>query len=617
MGKELWEDEARDRFVLFLHHAFATDYKTVDEDVEVSDGKNFDYLLEPVRGGSPPLALELFRLTPRGNELAQTRVWGQIVAELRAELQQKGIKGYIIRTPLFFVTRPKRQQFVREAAERIAEAVNAQPNSEEIHVGDYTLSRLVSLKGVEFMGAPSGGAFSSEGIASDCLDENIPWKNQQLAVENCTRVLLIVNWNPLADPSSVLLACSRFDFGKFPNIDQVFFEADPGYFHLAFDRSTRQRFDAKEITVRDLANPFVVSLIEARLSDRDRNALAIVKALDPECAGRLSADAHSHLIMMAQDMLKDDEIDEGLWIIRRFRDVQESTTRASMCWALHSLVIKNKPDFYGEILDTMERYADDADEDLLTAVAIPLVELAARLRNTNADGTPFISPGNAGRTKALAFKMLDGADGELADRLSLAFFYIRDMGHSDAKRVLETLAGGVRHQLEWIATLAVYFAVYRERQYQDLGAFDASWFKQFLIQSLRGARDDLRSTLVWCIWRGLSADIALDDMLAYLAAVPEGDFERSTFSHLYRIIGDNLAPGRREICALFLAALRREKDYLSIAGNQVWHFEEFFETVRKFAACSDAESVTEARQILDSVSDRLGVSRDHIQRLFA
>jgi len=617
MGKELWEDEARDRFVLFLHHTFATDYKTVDEDVEVSDGKNFDYLLEPGRGDSPPLALELFRLTPNGNELAQTRVWGQIVPELRAELQQKGIKGYIVHTPPFLVTRPKRQQFVREAAAQIADAVNAQPNSEELRVGDFTVSRLAALKGVEFMGTPSGGAFSSEGIASDCLDENIPWKNQQLAVENCTRVLLIVNWNPLVDPSSVLLACSRFDFGNFPNIDQVFFEADPGYFQLVFDRSARQRFDAKEITARDLANPFVVSLIEARLFDHDRNALAIVKALDPECADRLGTEAHSHLIMMAKDMLKDDEIDEGLWIIRRLRDVRESTTRASMCWALHSLVIKDKPDSYGEILDTLERYADDAEDDIRTSVPIPLAELAARLGNKNPDGTPFISSGNAGRTKALAFKMLDGAGGELADRLSLAFFYIRDIGHSDAKRVLETLAIGVRRQLDRIATLAVYFAVYRERQYQDLRAFDASWFKQFLTQSLRGGRDDLRTTLVWCIWRGLAADIALDDVLAYLRAVPEGGFERSTFSHLYRIIRDNLAPGRRELCALFLAALRKEKEYLSIPGNQVWHFEEFFETVRKIAACSDPESVTEVRQILDSVSDRLGVSRDYIQRLFA
>ena len=69
--------------------------------------------------------------------------------------------------------------------------------------------------------------------------------------------------------------------------------------------------------------------------------------------------------------------------------------------------------------------------------------------------------------------------------------------------------------------------------------------------------------------------------------------------------------------ALFLADLRKEKEYLSVPGNQVGRFEEFFETVRKFAECCEAESVTEVRQILDSVLDRLGVSPDHIEKLFA
>jgi hypothetical protein len=51
MPKEMWEDDARDRFVTFLQKTEGTGYRTVGEDVSVVGGKNFDYLLEPTEVG--------------------------------------------------------------------------------------------------------------------------------------------------------------------------------------------------------------------------------------------------------------------------------------------------------------------------------------------------------------------------------------------------------------------------------------------------------------------------------------------------------------------------------------------------------------------------------------
>jgi hypothetical protein len=96
--------------------------------------------------------------------------------------------------------------------------------------------------------------------------------------------------------------------------------------------------------------------------------------------------------------------------------------------------------------------------------------------------------------------------------------------------------------------------------------------------------------------------------------IPEGPFDRSTFNHLYRIIGDQMILRRRGVCPVFVSALRREKEYLSIGENQIWHFEEFFDTVRNACNCCDAEAGRAIREILLSVSEKLGLSPEQLQR---
>jgi hypothetical protein len=619
MAKELWEDEARDRFVAFLREEAGCRYRTAAEDVLVPGGKNFDYLLEPAQPDGPGLALEMFRLTPRAHEIAESRVWSQVVAALRAELLAKGVAGYMISTPHFHVTRPKRQQFVREAADRIARAVHGSPDAEELEIGEYAVTRLPSLKGVEFVGGGSGGAFSAEAIASDCLRENIAWKNDQLNVNGCTRALLIVNWNPLVDSDSVLLACSRFNFEPFRNIDQVFFEVSPANFRLVYDRSVCRRFEDEGMGRDDLQNAFAVSLIEARLVDRDRKAFRAVRTLNPDRGSLdwLGEDSHSHLLMLAQDLLKDNDIENALWIIRRLRNSPEPAIKVSLCWALHSLVLTNRSAFYAEVLDVLEEYARDEDGSLRASVPIPLTELAARLRCRNEDGTAFMSEEIVDRVRGLAFGLLDAAAGELATRLSWVFFYIRDVSEAQARQIVATLVRAMHRDLGRIAALIIYYAIYRERQYRELARFDATWFKNFLRDTLREGHSDLRRTLAWSIWRGMSEDMAIEDVLPYLHAVPEGRFEGATFGHLYRIIRDRLEHGGPDLCRLFVAALQKEREYLLIPENNVWHFEEFFETVRKAAKSCGPEVAAEIRNILQDVSEKLGVSRDHIERLVA
>jgi hypothetical protein len=618
MAKKQWEEEARDRFITVLHETTGATYYTDAEDVPVEGGKNFDYRLRSTDDIASPIALELFRLTPHEAELAQNSVWIEIVSQLRKELQAKGIQGYLIHTPHFFVGKARRKTFVRDLSANISQAIAAQPQAQQFEYEGYRITQIPSLRSVQFSNTGAGGAFNPVNLAETCLRDNIGYKNEQLNISGCTRVVLIVNWNPLVDSESVLLACSRFDFSSLENIDNVYFEVAEGKLHLVFDRSVYSAFAAGVAEEEYLEKPLYLQLIQARLADHDRHAFDVVKKITVQRRNIqwLNAEAHSSLGMMAQDFLKAEDLESALWIIRHLRDNTPPDVKALLCWPLQMLVAKNRPDFYPEILDILESYSKHEDESLRAHVPIPLAELAARRRSTNDDGTPFMPAEIGSRVRALAFAMLPGASGYVAERLSWVFEYIRDVSDVEAWDIVSTLAAGVDRERETIATLMIFHAIYRERHFAELGPFDSQRLKQLLHETLRQGRDDLRSTLVWSIWKELKDGMRFDEVLAFLSSVPDGPFERTAFSHLYRIIGEQLKNARIEACELLLKALRRERQYLfEDPRNQVWHFNEFFDAVRLSTKICSPEVAGEIIRTLYEIADRLGISTGYLEQV--
>jgi hypothetical protein len=487
MAKRQWEEEARDRFITALHGTTGASYYTDAEDVPVKGGKNFDYLLRSIDDIASPIALELFRLTPHETELAQNSVWIEIVRQLRTELHAKGVQGYLIQTPHFFVGKAKRKTFVRDLSTEISQAIAAQPQTQTFEYEGYRITRIPSLLTVEFSNTGRGGAFSPVSLAETCLKDNIGYKNEQLNVRGCTRIVLIVNWNPLVDSESVLLACSRFDFSSLTNIDKVYFEVVEGKLHLVFDRSIYSAFAAGITEAEYLENALYLQLIQARLADHDQRAFDVVKKITAQRKNIewLNPDAHGSLGTMAQDFLKAEDLESALWIIRHLRDNPSPDIKALLCWPLQMLVAKNRPEFYPEILDILESYSKHEDESLRAHVPIPLTELAARRRSRNDDGTPFMPAEIGRRVRALAFEILPGASGYIAERLSWVFDYIRDVSDVEAWDIVSTLAAGVDRERESTATLMIFHAIYRERHFADLGPFNSQRLKQLLHETLR------------------------------------------------------------------------------------------------------------------------------------
>jgi hypothetical protein len=621
MAKQLWEDEARDRFLEYLVENEHVTYDTASEDVPVSspDGPNFDYLLTTVGEGSPAIALEIFRLTPAEYELKQDSTWGDIVRFLKIELEELGISGYLVRVPKFTVSKTKRSAFARVAARKLAQQISLHAGTKQFEYDGYTISQIPELKGVVFSSLGGASFYDPVTMAKACLDDNIEKKNKQLALTGCRRVLLIINWNPLVDPTSLLTACSRFDFETYGNIDEVYFESSPGHTHRVVDRSVYIRVEKELTSENDLNDRFFLRLVEARLRDRDPHAFNIVKKLATVSSSTswLSNDGAYSLIPISEALLERDELENALWVIRQLRSNEHANIRTLLCWPIQKLVAKNHPEYYPELLDILEQYAHDSDEGVRSHVPIPLCELAARRRSKNKDGSAFMSREIGDRIRGLTLAMLRDSSNEVIDRLAWVFPNLRDVSDQEALDIVQILAERVdKDGREDAAALMLYFAVFRSAQFQDLGPFDAVKLQSFLTGTITNGRASLRSSMVWTIGKALKEDVKMQDVLPYLRHVPEGEYDRGTFGHLYRMISDDLKAGESRLCKTFLAAIKREAEFLqSSSDHQVWHFEDFFESVRLTATLCKEVSL-EIKQIILPYRDRFGVSEAYLAQLF-
>ena len=162
MPKKQWEVDAKDRFLGFLRERHGHDYTVTGENVVTNPltGRDYDYELTPNAQGLPIIALEIFRIVGDERDLAHHNAWSDVVNRLTAELNVRGVTGYLIRTPHFNIAKSKRKQFASETADRIAATIAAHAtkknsmrtimpstNSPAIHQPDFRTS-VVPVKSI-------------------------------------------------------------------------------------------------------------------------------------------------------------------------------------------------------------------------------------------------------------------------------------------------------------------------------------------------------------------------------------------------------------------------------------------------------------------------------------
>lgn len=124
------------------------------------------------------------RLVKDEAELARERVWSEVVHALERELTERSVnKGYLLTTPSYFnVPKVKREQFVKQLADRVQGVIGASPEADELNFDGFALKRIEGLERIACSSFGEGGAVNPAGIALAALEEKLPNKNDQLLI---------------------------------------------------------------------------------------------------------------------------------------------------------------------------------------------------------------------------------------------------------------------------------------------------------------------------------------------------------------------------------------------------------------------------------------------------
>jgi hypothetical protein len=230
------QDDDRDRFIEYLKLMEGVEYETVDVDVKLPSGKDFDYLLESSSGES--LALEITRLPETQEFLSDLAKYYEIRNTLEPLFLGENLScGILITIPAhFFFSMGKLRAILKDNAGTIASEiiVAAQSLTENEHklvkINDscYLLVNRCSEEGVTFrLGIGHRVEPYGYDYFYDIAAKLIPEKNQQLYYEADRRVLFIGNTCYMAYKPMVIKAMRDFiqassaDVG---NIDEIYID---------------------------------------------------------------------------------------------------------------------------------------------------------------------------------------------------------------------------------------------------------------------------------------------------------------------------------------------------------------------------------------------------------
>jgi hypothetical protein len=214
MSKVKREDGDRDRFVEYLRLTEGVEYKTIDVDVKLPSGKDFDYLLKASTGEL--IALEITFLTdkdethPDENEhhdfLGDSERYQKLIQILQSALSNESLPcGICIGVPYYVPLTRKELNRLSENKPALASIKNqllaviqnlavgdSQPVTTD--VGGFQIDCINADPELSFhnIGGHHAGIFDVDYFAAK-IKTKIPHKNQQLDYNADRRVLLFCN----------------------------------------------------------------------------------------------------------------------------------------------------------------------------------------------------------------------------------------------------------------------------------------------------------------------------------------------------------------------------------------------------------------------------------------
>lgn len=598
--KDSFEEEVKDRFQAHVAQERGTPYVTTDVDVLVdpATGRDFDFELTPLNNGLPKMALEIFRMVESEDEVEARSFHGRIWEKLKEELDSRGVRDYLIRTPARFeMPKAKVMDYCQRIADAIQDRVKRENRPERFEVESFSATKIEGLGPVVFSSLTGGRFVSPEWSAGDALERKLLAKDRQLPHSGYERVILAVNWIVFMDVHAVISALASMDLSLLHNTDRIYFETAPGRVALVYDRHVRAMIDsgegppAADAEVLDLYHAWLGS----RIGRKDRRAFQLVREVSAR-VGHMTWIRDRHVregvIWLAADLTESGACEDGLWAARQFRNDPDppvenypddpegkfnlhervkrgerilaiSSVRASTCWLLQKLAVQNRPELFSQILEMVEALARDENLYIRQQATVPLIELANRRWLKGADGDFVMGGELRARIRALGFEMLwqNRESPGVLEWVARIFQYLHDINENEAEMLLTSLLGNCSTEArDIVGHLLIYFAAYREHHFPELGRFDAARFGARLVDTIHHGPDHLRATIAWQM-AGILKELPEDfgKLRPFITEIPEGPYDNTTFFHFFRICNILPANLRAQLQTVTEKALEKDR----------------------------------------------------------
>jgi hypothetical protein len=639
--KDQWEEEAKDHFIADLKGQGRGDWIVSDSDVVVDKqtNRNFDYQLQC---GTDFIALEIFRLVEKPEEIIRSKSWTTIANSIAAELRIRGIKGYTIHTPhVFHVPRLKIPGFVSKTADRLEAALKQNAQTDPITVDGFEIKRIDDFPDVSLFTTGPGGAINPTGIAHDFIAEKLPTKNKQINIANHERVVLIVNWAVLVDRSDMIEACTLIDFSQFENIDRVYFELPGnGGVHLVYDREIYAAFRPDGEPPKRI-EPLFISWLANHLYRKETQAFRLVRKITEQQKSLLwlPASSREQLVSLGEDFLKGGESEQLYWIVENLKDDPDpsaenaaddpegkfnlhlrtkhgessriiQSVRGRLCWLLMQIVTRPRIEDYEHIFEIVQKFATDENLYLRLHATVPMIELAKRRFAKVDPDTRFMTDQLADRIKALALRMVDEnlAYPAVLEWVAHVMVCIRDLDHDTAlntvKNFLTIDQSEAASDVSWIM---IYFAFFRENHFKELGPFKSNDIRSLLKERLANGSGHFRATGANHLMAFLERnEISFGAVVPYLEAMVNGQSDRVVNHHFYGIAAKQAAANPDIVGRLIEHAVLGELKSLDSGGREIWHPKDFSEALRvvEQAGPEHKERVARIRKSIEPYKER-------------
>ncbi len=579
MAKADWEEQAIGRFIAHLDKRCGTTHAIIGRDVRPNDLslKDFDYQLQSAAGSR--IAVEIFRLVEDERDIARSNTWSNVARLLREALRKRKVSGFLISAPHFVVKKHAIPAFVDRVADELEAAIRSNADKDYFELDEYEFRRVASFDSISFMLSGDARWLDPTGMAVLGFQRKLPTKNEQVDISCHERILLVLNWGTFVEPSDAIHALTRIDFAPFKNIDKIVFEQRPDDFRDAFDRRVLNAIRTRNLGIS--VDSLLSETLRYGLENNDPEAFAYVR-VRTAAVGNVSwlsdNGVRENLVRYATNALKGGSKAEALWTIRYLHNDLDpppdgandaddtegkfnyhrqilagekvsiiTTVRGHLCGLMCQVIGQNDPCDYAEIISILSRYLSEPNLYIRTQAAYPLCELVRRRNATrNEDGSAFLwAPEERAQSTSLAFRLLrENTKFPRVLRAALhVFAYYRDLSEHEAAEVLDTfIESNDEDILSDVASLLIYFAVFRSGQYDDRGPFDDSRFKRLLTEKITRGPSAVRSSLTWHMWKILKEnETEYAKVRPHILAIWDGGYDCGVASMFNNLLLEQLA----------------------------------------------------------------------------